>query len=181
MGNLEFNKIFAALLVAGLIAMVAGILARALVHPEHLAENVIKVDTSVLGNADAAAPAKDEPLPPIAPLLASADPAAGEAVSKKCAACHNFAEGAGTKVGPDLYNVIGRERASMDFAYSDAMAAHKGEKWDYETLNAFLHNPKKVIPGTKMNFAGLAKDTDRANLLAWLRLQSPNPVPLPAP
>jgi cytochrome c len=181
MGNLEFNKVFAALLVAGLVAMVSGILARALVEPEHLAENVIKLDTSVLGNATAGAPEAEAPLPPIAPLLASADPAAGEAVSKKCAACHNFVEGAGTKVGPDLYNIVGRERASMDFAYSSAMAEHKGEKWDFETLNAFLHNPKKVIPGTKMNFAGLAKESDRANLLAWLRQQSHDPVPLPAP
>lgn len=100
-------------------------------------------------------------------LLASADPAAGEKVFGKCKACHKLDGTKGT--GPHLNGVVDRAVASVpDFAYSDAMAAHGGA-WDPETLQAFLTDPKGVVPGTKMAFAGLPKPEDRANLIAYLQ------------
>ena len=102
-----------------------------------------------------------------AALLASADPAAGEKVFGKCKACHKLDGSKGT--GPHLDGVVGRPVASVaDFAYSEAMVAHGGN-WDAEPLQAFLADPKGVVPGTKMAFAGLPKPEDRANLIAYLQ------------
>lgn len=131
-----------------------------------------------------AAPAGDEPAAaavPLPNLLAAANVERGAAQAKKCAACHNFVEGAGAKVGPDLYGIVGRPFASAEgFAYSAAMKAHGGE-WTFAELDAFIKNPKADIPGTAMGFAGIAKDTDRADLLVYLNTLSHSPQPLPAP
>jgi cytochrome c len=134
------------------------------------------------GAGEAEAPAAE--LAPISPLLASADAAAGEAVFKKCASCHTWEDGGANKTGPNLWNIINRPAAShAGFKYSAALteyAAKDGGKiWDYEALNRFLHGPKAYIPGTSMGFAGLKKDQDVANLLAWMRTHSPSPAPLP--
>lgn len=105
--------------------------------------------------------------PDFATLLASADASAGEAVFKKCAACHKVDGGNG--VGPHLNGVVGRNHASVpDFAYSEANLAKSAEPWTPEAINAFIENPKGYMPGTKMAFAGLAKPTDRANVIAYL-------------
>ena len=103
--------------------------------------------------AAAAAPAEAS-LPPIGPLLASADPAAGQGLHQEiCVACHNFAEGAGAKMGPDLYGVVGRERASAPgYEYSAALKSHPG-KWTYDTLNEWLYKPSAFAHGTKMAYA----------------------------
>ncbi len=99
-------------------------------------------------------------------LVASADPAKGEAIFKKCGACHKI-DGTNA-VGPHLNGVVNRPVASVgDFAYSDAMKAHGGD-WTPENIFHFLENPKKVVPGTKMSFAGLPKPEDRANVIAFL-------------
>ena len=120
---------------------------------------------------------------PIAALLASADAGAGEAVFKKCASCHTSEKGGPNKVGPGLWDVVNRPIASHEgFSYSAAMTAFsEGQKvvWDYEHLNGFLLAPKKHVPGTAMGFAGLKKDDERANLIAYLRTLSDNPAPLP--
>jgi len=111
--------------------------------------------------------------------LASADIAAGQALSKKCTACHVFDKGGPNKVGPNLYNVVNRDVASVaDFKYSGALTDHGGA-WSYEELNGFLYKPKAWVSGTKMNYAGLSKAEDRANIIAWLRTLSDNPTPLP--
>lgn len=131
---------------------------------------------------EGAAPAAAE-ITPIGPLLASADVAKGEKVFKKCAACHtNDASGA-NKVGPGLWDVVNRVIAGHDgFNYSSSMkefADGGTEVWDDEHLNHFLLAPKKYIPGTAMGFAGLKKDDERADVIAYLHSLSETPVPLP--
>lgn len=179
--SMEMNKILAAGLLAGVIAMLSGLIADLLFHqPDRLEQNayVIAVDGAETAAAEPAA--ADEPaLEPIGPLLASADIAGGESVSKKCTACHSFDNGGPNKVGPNLWNIVGASKAHIDgFNYSNAMAAFEGE-WSFEALNAFLANPKGYMPGTKMAFAGLKRESERADLIAWLRTLSDNPVPLP--
>ncbi|MCH9844621.1 MAG: cytochrome c family protein [Alphaproteobacteria bacterium] len=122
---------------------------------------------------------EEEVITPITPLLASADVVAGEKVAKKCAACHTFAEGGQNRIGPNQWDIINRALGTTEgFAYSEALLA-KGGAWDYESLNEFIYNPKKYIPNTKMNFAGIKNDKDRANLILWIRSLSNSPVPLP--
>ena len=101
-------------------------------------------------------------------------------LSKKCSACHVFGAGGKNKVGPALWNVVNRPLgASEGYAYSDALAGFGGA-WDYAALNAFLAKPKDYISGTKMNFAGLKKPQDRANLIAWMRAKADSPAALPS-
>ncbi|MDH6201133.1 MULTISPECIES: c-type cytochrome [Rhizobium] len=122
---------------------------------------------------------------PIAQLLASADAKAGEAVFKKCQACHDGTKGGPNKVGPNLFGVVDRPIAShAGFAYSAPMKDFsKGgsEKWTFEYLNKFLLAPKKDVPGTAMGFAGLAKDQERANVILYLHTLADSPGPLPDP
>ena len=179
MASQEANKIAGAILMSGLIAMASGFIARSLVHPvplKELAFAVEKPDAPAAGGQAAAAPAE---VPPIAPLLAKADLAAGEASAKKCAACHTFEKGGPNRVGPNLWDVIGRKPGShAGFAYSKPMAA-VAEEWDYERLNKYLANPKAAIPGNKMAFAGIPKPEERAALITWLRNKADAPKPLP--
>ena len=128
-----------------------------------------------------AAPKEEVALALIQPLLASADIAAGEKVFKKCASCHNVADGAANKVGPNLWGIIGQAAGSVDgFSYSSALTAYAegGKKWEFENMNAFLLKPKAYIKGTAMGFAGLKKEADRANIIAYLNAQSGAPVPV---
>ncbi|WP_292680933.1 cytochrome c family protein, partial [Mesorhizobium sp.] len=122
---------------------------------------------------------------PIAELLATANVEQGAAVFKKCQACHSGEKGGPNKVGPDLWDLIDRPVAEHEgFAYSAGMKEFsKGgaEKWTYDNLNHFITSPKKLVKGTAMGFAGLPKDEDRANVIAYLRTLSDNPKPLPAP
>jgi cytochrome c len=181
--SLESNKIAAAVLTAGVVAMLSGFVAELVYHPTVELEEDAYVIAASDGAAPAAAPAAEEPaLEPIVPLLADADPAAGETVARKCSACHSFDEGGPNKVGPNLYDIVNKPIAAHEgFSYSDALVEHADDTWTYENLNAFLHEPKDFAPGTKMSFAGLNKVGDRADLVAWLRTQSANPAPLPEP
>jgi cytochrome c len=117
-------------------------------------------------------------------VLPTADVAAGEAVSSKCASCHNFASGGPNHTGPNLYGVIGRKPGTHPgFAYSQAMIdfGNKNGAWDYAHLYQFLAGPQGYISGTKMSFVGLKKREDRINMIAWLRQQSASPAPIPPP
>ena len=179
MDELGLNKLFAGFLMAGLLLMGGIKLADVMVPHSELAENayVIEVpETSVVADA---APAAKGP-EPIMAMLVEADLAAGEKLSKKCTACHVFNAGGPAKVGPGLWNIVNAAKGvSEGFAYSAAMAGFGGA-WDYAALNAFLAKPKAYMPGTKMNFVGLKKAKDRANMIAWLRQQADAPVALPS-
>ena len=180
MSNLNFNKMAAGVLCGGLLLMGGVKLGEILIPHQQLAENAYPFDvaeaTATGGTSASAAPAEAEP---IAPLLASADIAAGQSQSRKCTACHTFDKGGANRVGPNLYDIVNRSFASTpDFKYSKALAEHGGS-WTYDELNHFLFKPKAWISGTKMNFAGLKKTKDRANIIAWMRTLSDNPAPLP--
>jgi cytochrome c len=114
-------------------------------------------------------------------MLASASITDGEAVFKRCAACHDVSKGGPNKVGPNLYGIVGASFAHIDgFAYSAGMAEHGGN-WGWDELNEFLFKPRDYISGTKMSFAGLSKASDRANVIAYLNSLSDNPLPYPDP
>jgi cytochrome c len=124
----------------------------------------------------AAAPAGGD----LAALLAAADPAQGQTVAKKCAACHNFEKGGPNKVGPNLWDIVGAKHAHKDdYSYSKAMSDMADKEWSYAELDAFLAAPKTYVPGTKMTFVGIKKPEDRAALIAYLRSLSDSPKPLP--
>lgn len=183
MDSFELNKIVGAVLFTLLVVMSLSIFSEAIYSPAAPAKPGFVIEVAEEASEGGAAPVAAQD-PPISGLLASANVQAGETVAKKCAACHNFVEGAGAKVGPDLYNVIDRQIGSAEgFKYSAPLqAAHdEGKKWTYEHLYHFLKNPKADMPGTAMGFAGLAKSEDRANLIAYLRTLSHEPAPLPAP
>lgn len=178
MNNMEFNKIFAAVLVAGVVAALSGFIAREVVHPHALHENAVAVESSgEPGAGGAAAPKTAEP---ILAMIAGADVARGQTLSRACAACHNMDKGGANATGPALWGVVGRGKGThAGFAYSEDMKA-KGGPWSYADLNTFLWKPKALVPGTKMNFVGLKKPEDRAALIAWLRTLSDSPVALPS-
>ena len=142
-------------------------------------ETAYKIDVPESGQTVTKTAKKEEIIEPISSLLMNASLENGEKLFKKCGTCHNYAKGSANKVGPNLWNIINRPMASIDgYAYSKALV-NIGEEWTYENLAEFLYKPKKYVKGTKMNFAGLKKVEDRANLVLFLRNQSDNPVPLP--
>lgn len=141
-------------------------------EPEHAA-----ADNGGSGGEPVAA----EPETPFPVLLSAASVDRGQKEAKKCAACHTFDEGGPNKIGPNLNGVVGRKVASHEgFAYSQSMIDFGGE-WTYERLDCFIHDPKKCVAGTKMSFAGVKKDSARADLVVYLKSISPDAPPLPAP
>jgi cytochrome c len=176
MDSMEVNKAIASVLVAGIAFMAASLVADGLVHPTRLKQAAIQVE---LPKEPGAAPAA-APEPPIAALLASADVKAGEKIaSTVCAACHSFDEGGKAGIGPNLYGVLGGPHAHMaGFDYSSALKSKQGP-WTYDELNAWLTKPSAYAPGTKMTFAGLSSEKQRADVIAYLRTLSKNPEPLP--
>ena len=179
MDELRLNKVFAGFLFAALLLMAGVKIADVMVPHQELAENAYVIEVAETTDIAAAAPVDTGPEPILA-LLAGANLAAGEKLSKKCSACHVFDAGGQNKVGPALWNVVNRPLgASEGYAYSGALAGFGGA-WDYAALNAFLAKPKGYISGTKMNFAGLKKPQDRANLIAWMRARADSPAALPS-
>jgi cytochrome c len=179
MSSFEWNKIIGAVLASMILAMVSGIVAGNLVKPTVPAKPVYVVAGAepAAAGKEAAAPAAPEP---IAPLLAKADPAAGKEQAKKCTVCHTFEKGGPNRIGPNLWGVLGEPIAEdrSGYEFSPALAAHKGQKWTVDDLNAWLTNPQSFAKGTKMTFAGLPKAKDRADVIAYLNSQSDKPEQL---
>ncbi len=179
MGDLFWNKLIGALLASALAIFGIRELGHALIHPHEPAEPGYKIAIADEGDATEIAVEAVEEIS-LAQRLSEASASAGERVAKKCAACHSFDKDGANKIGPNLWNVLGNPSASnAGFGYSPAMQGFGGT-WDYETLNAFLANPKAVVPGTAMSFAGLKKAKDGANILVYLRSLSDAPLALPA-
>lgn len=171
----QFNKIIGALLGAVLFALFLGVFSDILVASP--APKVMGWDLPTGAAPVKAAAATAEPLPV---LLAKADPAKGKGLTKICATCHSLDKGGAAKVGPGLYGVVGRPKASFaGFSYSDGMKA-KGGDWSFDDLNAFLTNPKGFVAGTKMGYAGEPDAAKRADLIAYLNSNSDKPLPVPA-
>jgi cytochrome c len=181
MNSFELNKVLGALLGTCLVLVAMRIASGAIFTPQPPAkpgyEIVVKQEQPLGGAAGPAAPAEE----PIANVLVSASVQHGAEVAKQCQACHNFQEGQGAKIGPDLYGVVGRPIASVPgFNYSTALKA-KGGTWDFDTLNTWLTKPSAFAPGTAMTFAGLSNEKQRADVIDYLDSLSANPVPLPKP
>lgn len=181
MSSLEFNKIAAAVLTAGVVAMSAGVIANQLFHQEPLEENAFKIDVGDGSATQTAAVAEEDTLESITALLAAADVAAGESLAKRrCGSCHTFDQGGANRVGPNLWNIVMDAKASRDgFSYSSALQAMAGQNWDYDALNGFIASPRNYAPGTKMSYGGSRRASDRANMIAYMRSLSDNPAPLP--
>ena len=172
----RFNTIAGWVLAGGIAALGLSILTGEYFHAERPEKMGYPIEGVELEGAGAAADAG----PPIETLLASADPAKGADVFKKCAACHTINQGGANGIGPNLYGTMGEAIAQgkAGFAFSDPLKA-VGGAWNFENMNAWLASPRKFAPGTKMTFAGLSKPEDRANLMIYLNQQGSN-LPLPA-
>jgi cytochrome c len=178
MDSFELNKILGAFLFTCLVIVALSIAAGGIFSPVMPAKPGFAI--AVQENAGAAGkPAAPAPEVPIEQLLASADATRGATTAKQCQACHTFAKGEPNRVGPNLYGVVGRPRASEPgFNYSAAMKA-KGGTWTVDELNKFLTSPRDYIPGTAMTFAGLPRGPQRADVIAYLNTLADNPKPLP--
>lgn len=197
---LNMSKFVGGLALGVVLAFLSAFAADQLVATKPLAASVYKVaglavaspaqaeeakpaaaaEAAPAAEAEAAPAAAEAALEPVGPLLAKANAANGEKLAKVCATCHTFVKDGANKVGPNLYGIVGNHRAHLDgFAYSAAMKAQSGEKWDYESLNKYLNKPKDVVPGTKMAYAGMKKASDRADVIAYLRTLADSPVALP--
>jgi len=168
------NTIAGWVLAGGIVALGLSIVSGMYFHGEAPEKEGFAVAAEAGGEAGAAAAV------PIATLLATADVAKGEAVFKKCAACHTIAQGGPNGIGPNLWAALGKPHGHVaGFSYSDALKSVPGN-WDFEGMDKWLANPKKYAPGTKMTFAGLGNPEERANLIAYLNAQGSN-LPLPPP
>ena len=182
MDSFEWNKIIGAVLGTVIFIFVVRLVAETVYEPEKPAKPGYVVEGVVETPAGGAASAPvAEVVPDFGTVLPAADVADGKTISSKCEQCHDINKGGPNKIGPELWNVVGRPRATEPgFSYSSAMKA-KGGAWTYEELFKFLHAPGSYIPGTKMSFAGLRSEKDRIDLIAFLRTQEDSPAPIPAP
>jgi cytochrome c len=181
MDSFEWNKIIGAVLGSVLFILVIKVVTEVIYEPEKPAKPGYVVEGVVEeGPAGAAAPV-EEKMPDWGTVLASADAANGKTISVKCEQCHDTSAAKTNKIGPALYGVVGRARASVaGFDYSSAMKG-KGGSWTFDELFKFVKSPQTYIPGTKMSFAGLSREKDRIDLIAFLRTNTDSPVAIPAP
>jgi len=179
MDGFEFNKIVAAILIALLVVKGADLISNNLIHPTMLKENVFQIEGAAPSPQAGGGAAEQKGPAPIEPLLASASAEKGANVFKKCTSCHTIDKGGPNRVGPNLYDIVGRAIGKhAGYTYSSAMEK-KGGDWTIDALNTYLYSPRDVVPGTKMSFAGIKDNQERADLIAYLNQQSDQPKPLP--
>ena len=180
MDSFELNKIIAAVLLTALLVIGINKFADTVFHVEKPKQSAYKVEgVELVSSAGKTTEIKEVVQLDIKEILALGDLTHGEKVFKKCSACHIVAKGGKNLIGPALYGVVGRPVASIEgYAYSKALKAHE-KNWSFEELNAFLLKPKSYIKGTKMAYAGLRKDKDRASVILYLNSQSDSPLPKP--
>jgi cytochrome c len=180
MDSFELNKIIAAVLMTALIVIGINKLADSIFYVQTPKQSAYKVEGVELASSTGIkADVKEVVQLDIKAILALGDETHGKKVFKKCSACHIVAKGGKNLIGPALYGVVGRASASIpDYAYSSALKAH-GKNWSFEELNAFLLKPRSYIKGTKMAYAGLRKDKDRASVILYMNSQSDNSLPRP--
>ena len=179
MDSFELNKIIAAVLMVALLVIGIGKFSDIIFHVDKPETPGYKVDIDQVATTGVSASIVEEEKIDIAALMAMGDITSGQKIFKKCAACHSINKGGKNNIGPALYNVVGRKVGEIsDYKYSKALAAYDKE-WTFEELNGFLIKPSKWIKGTKMAYAGLRKEKDRASVIKYLNQNSDNPVPLP--
>ena len=182
MDSFEWNKIIGAVLGTLLFVVVLKIATGAIfeVPPPAKPGYVVEGVQEASSGGGATAPV-EEALPDWGTVLPKADLAAGKDVSTRCEQCHDLSKGGPDKIGPNLWGVVGRARASRaSFSYSSAMASNH-DVWDFDKLFRYLKSPQTMVPGTKMTFAGLPSAAQRINLIAYLRTLSDSPMAIPAP
>ena len=170
MSSFEWIKVIASVLTAMIVAMVTGIVAQFIVHPVRL-EKAAYLPPGAEGGAEAvpteaaAAPAKPQPID-----MSKADAKHGEQVAKVCLQCHTFGKGEPNKIGPNLFGIMEENIATVSgYTFSSALLADKDKKWTPDELNVWLWKPQEFAKGTKMTFAGLPKEQDRADVIAYLQ------------
>ena len=179
MDSFELNKIIAAVLLVALLVIGIGKVSDMIFYVEKPEKPGYAVEVEQVSSGSASTKDVVEKVVDIAALMALGDVASGEKIFKKCAACHSINKGGKHKIGPALYNVVGRKVGVVeDYKYSKALIAYEKD-WTFDELNGFLIKPAKHIKGTKMAYAGLRKEADRASVIKYLNENSDNPLPLP--
>jgi cytochrome c len=179
MDSFEVNKIIAAILMVALLVIGLGKIADSVFHVKKPKNPGYQVEVEKQLTSDTSQMVEAEEKIDIAAVMALGDVANGEKIFKKCAACHSINKGGKNKIGPALYNVVGRKVGSIGgYKYSKTLASY-GKNWTFEELNGYLQKPASYLKGTKMSFAGLRKEKDRASVIMYLNLNSDNPEPLP--
>ena len=176
MDSFEINKIVTAVLVVFLVVFGIGKISDIVFYVEKPTASAYKIEVST---ANATQDSNTDQSIDIAALLAMGNLDDAKKVWKKCSACHSIKKGGKNKIGPALYNVLGRNVAALgDYKYSNALRSY-GKSWTFEEINGFLSKPQAYIKGTKMAFAGLKKEKDRASIILFMNQNSDNPLPLP--
>ena len=179
MDSFELNKIIAAVLMVALLVIGLGKVADGVFHVKKPKNPGYKVEIESKLTSGTSQTIETVEKIDIAALMALGDVVSGEKIFKKCAACHSINKGGKNKIGPALYNVVGRVVGNLDdYKYSKTLASY-GKEWTFEELNGFLKKPSSYLKGTKMSYAGLRKEKDRASIIKYLNEKSDNPKQLP--